>query len=226
MTEGIEVDDLVTGTGTQKSTSGSSRQRAPSVEKPDESVVELLFNLVDNEEIGYEIEVFAFAEDAEADGRVISAELADELGLPEAVETFSFEDFFGIDMSEYDYFGNPPRKRDDEGNTEIPEEWREMTGNGQILADAKTALNGNYVEEIQERFASDEASVEDPEVMVAIRIGKANKHDDDLEQRKPAVFYIQETDTTPKRVAKARKDVGDLTESEYEEWLEAHGYED
>jgi len=225
MVEEIDLGQAVTNEGEERSSSAGSRTRKPAIEEVDPGAAELIFQLLE-QATGNEFEVWAFDDDAEEDGKVVSEEIAEALGLPDELETFSFEDFFQVDMSEYDYFGNPPRKRDDEGNTEIPEEWREMTGNGQILADAKTALNGNYVEEIQERFASDEASVEDPEVMVAIRIGKANKHDDDLEQRKHAVFYIQETDTTPKRVAKARKDVGDLTESEYEEWLEAHGYED
>lgn len=225
MVEEIDLSAAVTNEGEERSTSGRTRVRAPAIEDVDPGVAELIFELLE-QATGNEFEVWAFDGAAEDDGKLVSDGIAEALGLPDDVETFSFEDFFEVDMSEYDYFGNPPRVRDEDGKTEIPEEWKEMTGNGAILNDAKTALNGHFAAEIQERFGSEDATVEDPEVMVAIRIGKSNKHEDDYEQRQHAVFYVQETDMTPKRVAKARKDVGEITESEYEEWLEAHGYED
>lgn len=225
MVEELDLGQAVTNEGTERSTSGGESVRTPVIEDVDEGVTELIFSLLERA-TGNEFEVWAFDDDAEEDGKVVSEEIIEALGLPEDVETFSFEDFFQVDMSGYDYFGNPPRVRDDEGNTEIPEEWKDLTGNGAIINDAKTALNGNYAGEIQERFGGDDASAENPDVMVAIRIGKASNYEDNLEQRKHAVFYIQDTEMTPKRMAKARMEVGEITEEEYEEWLEEHGFEE
>lgn len=225
MVEEIDLGQAVTNQGEESTSGGSGGVRAPVIDTVDPGVAELVFQLLE-QATGNEFEVWAFDDDAESDGKVVTENIAEALGLPEDVETFSFEDFFQVDMSDYDYFGNPPRERDEEGNTEIPDDWKEMTGNGAILKDAKVALNGNYAAEIQERFGSDDADEDNPEVMVAIRIGKASKHEDDYEQRQHAVFYIQETDMTPKRVLKARKDVEDITESEYEERLEALGFDD
>lgn len=220
----IDLGDAVTNEGEQRSKSSGTATRTPVIEEVDSGVAELVFQMLE-QATGNEFEVWAFGDDAEDDGKVVSEDIAEALELPEDVETFSFEDFFQVDMGGFDYFGNPPRVRDEEGNTEIPEEWKNRTGNGAIINDAKTALNGHYAEEIQERFGSDEASLEDPEVMVAIRIGKSSNWEDDYEQRQHAVFYIQETDMTPKRVAKARMETGEIEESEYEEWLEEHGFE-
>lgn len=221
----IDLGEAVTNEGTEKSTGGSSVTRTPVIEEVDSGVAELIFQMLE-QATGNEFEVWAFDDDAEEDGKVVSEDIAEALGLPDEVETFSFEDFFQVDMGGFDYFGNPPRKRDEQGNTEIPDEWKDMTGNGAIINDAKTALNGLFAGEIQERFGSDDASLEDPEVMVAIRIGKSSNYEDDLAQRKHAVFYIQETEMTPKRVAKARMEAGEITESEYEEFLEDHGFEE
>lgn len=218
----VNIDEAVTNEGEEKTYSTGERARKPQIEDLHEGVATLIFELLSQAE-GQEFEVKAFADDAEEEGRVLSEELKEELELPDEVETFSFEDFFQVDMSEYDYFGNPPRERTDEG-TSIPEEWSERKGNGAIINDAKNVLNGYYAGPIQERFGGEEATAEEPDVYVAIRSGKKKNHESPLEQRQHAVFYVQDTDNTAKYTMEAREAVGEITESELEEWLD--GWED
>jgi len=220
MNEGLEVENLVTGTGEQTSSSGTQRKRTPSVGEPDESVVQLLLSLLDDEEKGYEVEIFAFSEEAEEAGKVFSEEQKEQLGLPEDVNTMSWEDLFGLDVSDYEYVSYPKRDRGEDGVTYV-DDMDSSDFTGDLTGDTKKALNGHYAEEIQQIFGSDGASPDNPTHEVAIRCGKQSEHDDDfLKARKYQRFYVRSADTTPKNVIKARQAGGEISESEAEKLLD------
>jgi hypothetical protein len=172
-----------------------------------------------DDESHQEIEVWAFSDDAESDGKVIPEELSEKLGLPDEIETFSWEDFFGLDLSEYEYVSYPPRNRDGDSVT-YEEGYDSSNFTGDLTGETKKALNGYYADTIQEAFGSEEASAENPEVEIAIRTGRKSDHNDSFEEsRKYQRFYVRSADTTPENVVKAQEFVGEITESEKEELL-------
>jgi hypothetical protein len=218
MTElGFNPDDALTGKGQAESSSSGQRKMRPSVGEPHTGVVEIILSLLEDDSTHQEIEVFAFQDDARDAGKVIPEEVHKELNLPDEVDTFSWGDFFGMDLSEYEYVGYPPRDREGEGVT-YEEGWDLSEFTGDLTGETKTVLNGHFADEIQERFGPEEASADEPVVEVAIRCGRESDHDDSFEEaHKYQRFYIRETDKTPERVLKQRMKAGDISESEYEE---------
>ncbi len=218
--EGIDISEAVTRTGEEKTSSGGSRRRTPSVDKPHDGVFELLTALLSDEEAHEEIEVYAFEEDAKEDGKVIPQEVSEQLDLPEEVETFSWEDFFQLDLSDYEYVSYPKRKRGEDESGYV-DDMDASLFTGDLTGDTKKALNGHYAGKIQEVFGPEDASADNPKVEIAIRAGRKSDHGDDfLEARKYQRLYVRSADTTPENVIKARRAVGELSDEEAEELLE------
>lgn len=218
--DGIDITEAVTGTGEQKSGSSGSRTRKPKVEKPHEGVVTLLLELLSDDDSYQEIEVWGFKSDAEEDGKTVPEEVSETLDLPDEVGTFSWEDFFQLDLTEYKYVSYPPRNRDGDSVT-YDDSYDSSNFTGDLTGETKKALNGHYADTIQEAFGSDDASAENPEVEIAIRTGRKSDHNGSFEEsRKYQRFYVRSADTTPENVIKAQEFVGEITESEKEELLE------
>jgi len=215
--EGLELGDAITGRGEASGGSAGARTRKPSVEEPHPGAVEILLTLLGDSSNHGEIEMWAFAQDARDDGKVIPDELQDALDLPEGMDTYSWEDLFQMDLSEYEYVGYPPRNRSGE-SVQYEEGWDSSNFTGDLTGDTKRALNGHHAADIQDRLGPDGATANDPEVMVAIRVGRESDHNESFEEaHRFQRFYIQNTDMSGERVLKARRDVNDITDSEYEQ---------
>jgi hypothetical protein len=225
--EGLDVDtqNAVTRTGEKSSESTGSRKQTPSVGKPSEGVVKLLIHLL--QENNQDIDMVAFSEKAQEEGMSISEELQDELELPDGCETFSWEDLFELELSDYEYVGYPPRDRGGDSVT-YKEGWNSSNFTGDLTGDTFTVLNGHYADEIQDAFVDDEnAGEDDPQAEIAIRVANKKHYDDNFEEaRKHQRFYVRSTDATHDRVLKQRLQAGDITESEYEEMTDEEDDED
>jgi hypothetical protein len=229
MKEGIEVDEvnsLITGSGKDRSSSTSSRTPSPTAEEPDAGLVEFILDML--AENNGEIEVFAFARHAEENGRSIPDSIREAYGIDDDVETLSWEDIFGLDLSEYEYVGYPPRNREGDSVT-YAEGWDSSDFTGDLTGDTTKVFNGHYAGLIQERFAENEEADEDnPTHELAIRVGRESDHSSDSDDEpfdgsdfenahRYQRLYIRSTDHTKGRVLDSRQYVGELTESEVEE---------
>lgn len=225
--EGLDPNDLVVS-GESETTSTGTQKVTPSVDKPEDSVAEFIFDLI--EEYGKGFEVFAFSRHAEEAGKTVPEEWKEAYELPEYVETISWEDLFNLDLSEYEYVGYPPRDRDGDSVT-YKEGFDPSVFTGDLTGETKKVLNGHFAREIQKRFAQNEdATPDNASVEVAIRKGKESDHPEDSEEEffgedsyrnssRYQRIYIRSTDNTPERVIKSRQFVGEISESEAEELI-------
>ncbi len=225
--EGLDPDDVVVS-GESDSRSVGKQKQTPSIEKPADEVVEFIFDLI--EEYGKGFEVFAFSRHAEEAGKTVPEEWKEAYDLPDYVETMSWEDFFNLDLSEYEYVGYPPRDREGDSVT-YKEGFDPSVFTGDLTGETKKVLNGHFADEIQDRFASNEdASADNPEVEIAVRKASESDHPEDSEDEffdedsyrnssRYQKIYRRSTKTTPKNVIKSRQFVGEISESEAEELI-------
>jgi hypothetical protein len=225
MVEGLDaLDDAVVDHGEESTSSGGSRSRRPSVDKPPEGAARLLFDLLADDDANEDVTLVAFADDAEEQGRMIPEGVVEAYDLPDSVTTFSWEDLLGLDLSGYEYVGYPPRDRGGESAT-YEEGWDTSDFTGDITGDTKDVLNGYFAEEIQERFGVEGADEDNPSVAIAIRVPPKSKYDGDFEeQHKHQRIYIQDAATSALSVLKARRDVGHIEDSEFEKLADDNGY--
>lgn len=223
MVKGLDsVKDAVVSHGTSGSSSSGSRDPTPSVEKPEQGQVDLLFDLLADDDANEDITIHAFASDAKDDGREIPEGVVEAYDLPEGCETWSWEDLLGLDLSDYKYVGYPPRDRNDDGVT-YEEGWDSSDFTGDLTGETKDILNGHFAQEIQDRFNGPDADADSPTVALAIRVPPKSQYDGDFEeQHKYQRFYIQDAPTSGKTVLQARNRVGELSDSEYEELMQEH----
>jgi len=229
-----EVENLASSVGKESESSGGSRTRRPSITEVSEGTAEVLIQFLESEDVADF--TIPFSPDADvSDVKDIPDEWLEGLDLPEGCETLTVADLFGLDLSEYDYFGNPPRGQSDgDSDDPIDTEWKERgyKGNGNLIHDIKVAVNGNYCQEIQERLAEGypEASEDNPEVIIAVTIPtKGDSLFDDMgegidleySRRQYARFYVQDADSTPERAIRYRQKAGQITEDEADQLVDS-----
>lgn len=227
----IDVSGMASMVESEEETTSSSRTRKPSITDVHPGAVELILSHLEPEEDGGSLNrvYLPYGPGADVDSvGDIPEKVADALDLPEEMDTFTFADLFGIDMGNYDYFGNPPRgSSNGDAKDPIDEEWSnaELKGNGDLINDAKTALNGHYCQEIQDRLAINhpDANEDMPAVIVAITIPAASSplvadteegFERELKRRQYVKMYVQDSDTSGERALKYRNEVGDITSDE------------
>lgn len=225
--EGIDVNELVVS-GESESTSTGTRTKTISVEEPPEEVAEFIFDLI--EEYGKGVEIFAFARHAEEAGQLVPDGLREAYDLPEYVETISWEDLFNLNLSSFEYVGYPPRDRSGDSVT-YQEGWDSSNFTGDLTGETKKVINGYHAGLLQEKFAkNEEADADNPVVEFAIRKGRESDHPEDSEDEffdgsayenssRYQRLYWRSTDNSTKNVLKARKEVGEITESELAELM-------
>lgn len=238
MSDEIELDGLATRVREQGNDTSTNNTRSVSIEEPEPGVVELVLSHLEPEEPGARLRdmVIPYGPGANVDNiPEIREEVKDVLDLPEDMDTFTFADLFQVDMSDYDYFGNSPRGNSNgEAEDPVDEQWKQadLKGNGNLINDCKTVLNGHNCQEIQERLAIDypDADEDSPEVIIAVRILPRGDElvedtDEGLEREKArrqyARFYVQDSDTAGKRALKYRHEVGDIESEAKKEELVA-----
>lgn len=77
-----------------------------------------------------------------------------------------------------------------------------------VKRDIQTAINGYYGAAVWDRFGDD--------AQVKAKVGLGSRHEDEKEQRRRMRFFVSRTDKNRDRVIRAMRDVGELTDSEYE----------
>lgn len=220
MAEGIDIGGL-THSVEEESTSEGGRDytRKPKVDVPDESVARLLVDLLTNDDgdLVKRVEIFAFAEDARENDKVVNEAVREHYGLSDSVETLSWEDIFGVDCSEFQFVGYPPRDRSG-SNTTYKDGWTLSDFSGDILGDTKTLLNGHHCDVIQSGLFGEEHDCLNPGGIVAISSGRTSRFDDDFEKAKKFVeIRPLTTDKARETAIDNQVEAGRITESEAEE---------
>lgn len=227
--EGI-VSDKRTSTS-----SGSSS--GPSISEVDESVAELIFDALEDQDEFIELSAFA-------DSAIDMPEQYAEYYDLEDIETLSVEDLFGFSWGSYDYVGTPPVFNSDKLTEEdldvyeddelykkdgdmkkyvvrpdYVEAFRDAKVHGGATVAVSKALNGRFGEEVVERFGSD--------AKISVGAGKEGNHDGDRQEaQKHLAFWVSRSETADFKREKARLEADEITESEFREWAEENGHED
>lgn len=237
----LNVEGMASMLESEEETNKRDTTRKPSITDVHTGAVELILSHLEPGEDGGSLNrvylPYGPGADVEKVGD-IPDEIQEALELPEGMDTFTFADLFGIEMGEYDYFGNPPRgSSNDDAKDPIDEEWSdaELKGNGDLINDAKTALNGHYCQEIQDRLAiaHSDAGEDDPAVIVAITI-PANSSplvsdseegfDRELKRRQYVKMYVQDAKKSGKRAIEYRSESGEISPDERDRLLAENGF--
>lgn len=226
--------------GSQQNSSSGSGSSGPTIPSISEGVADLIIDGID--EMGGKdgvLELTAFADAADA----LPEQYAEYYELDD-VDTFSVEDLFSRDWSDYDYIGTPPVFNSDklsEEDEEVYEESELYTKSGSMkqyvikpeyvedFRDADVlkggvtpitkALNGLFADKITEAFGEN----------AQLKVGKGKKANHDGDQKEAmqyVAFWVSESKNAAYNREKARLDADEITESEFGEWAEQNGYAD
>jgi hypothetical protein len=86
-----------------------------------------------------------------------------------------------------------------------------------LQGDIGTTLNGYHADKITEAFGDD--------VYVTIGLLPNGDADSGLERFQYLRFYVSDSEKAARKRRRAEVEVGELTQSEYEQWCEANGFE-
>jgi len=222
-------------TKSQSSGSGSS---GPSIPEVSEGTAQMIIDAIVQKggENGV-VELSAFS----ADAIEIPEKYAEHYDFGDA-EKLSVEDLFDRDWSDYDVIGAPPvtasknlsdeekemltdeqlyKSDGDEKQYVIKPEYAEDFAGLKVLKGGTTpiskAINGRFSDLVVEAFGED--------FKVTVGKGKQSMHDGDaVEAQKYISFRVSDSETAQYKRQKARNEVGELSDEDFQEWKEASGY--
>jgi len=221
-----------------KTQSKGTRSSGPSIKEVSEGTVQMVIDAIQQKGgVNGTVELSAFSSDAIE----IPEKYAEHYDFGDA-EKLSVEDLFDSDWEDYDVIGAPPvtasknlseeekeqlsddqlhKANGDEKKYVIRPEYAEAFKGLKVLKGGTTpiskAVNGRYSDLVVEAFGED--------FKVTVGKGKQSMHDGDAaEAQKYISFRVSDSETAALKRHKARNEVGNLSDEDFEEWKEANGF--